>query len=857
LAPERDGAPPLDVTSTREWLIDTLLVLGLATAAYIVGVNYVRSAVGAGLKPEFYQFEFGPAAMLACGRGYVSPVGGESPVLDQFLNGERDAVPCDELPRQPRLKPLDGAQFTWKYLLRSAAVIWRFRGVAWSHLVPLCGMLFAATVALTFLVSRLLAGRVASSIVAVSVMLSPLHWSQLPQLRDYSKAPFMLALIALLALLVRGPAGPARVLALAAGFGVILGLGTGFRSDLLIVAPIFVVAVIAFMPGGLRRNIKLKTAALCAAILGFVVAARPLLGAYAEGGGLQVVALLGFVTPFDEALEVERGPYEFGYAYSDWYMGALIRDFGRREGRAKGPIRLYGAEYNAAGSGMIRELIKTVPADIVSRAYASVASIARLPVSSWTDSHWPPRLPPDSSWQRMFETRSRMLQHGTWIWPTGLVVALVVASLVNLRVAAFAVLLLLFFGGYPALQFHERHFFHLEAVPAVALAFLCSQAWRAVAARGITLEPDRATSAHVVRAAAFAAGLVVLLVTPLLMLRAYQTPRLRETFTRVLAARREPIRLTALHVGENKLMYATGALPAQADALSRPGTVTSEYLIARIGGSRCEALRLPVTLRYDAPFPRGDFSRTMSIRMPLEANADVQLLAPVFYRYRLESDVNDFTDRWSAYQFRGFEIDARDSDCLASAERVVETKDFPLLLSATLAPKWRSAQWYATLGIIENRSDRHAVQVVTVPADLPVSRNLLSCRLRPLTVIGQADALRAVAAGGWQMDGVGGVGGGSGSFTYLLIGRPEASQAGDQFIVEGTMRRGGLSIGVLRDNQWLVQAPVVGAGRFLAVVQIPSDGMATVVIANNLPDGALSNHFEIVRAGWVERRETL
>ena len=58
---------------------------------------YVPRFVAAGGKPWFYQEEFGPAVMMACGRGYVNPDPATAPALDSFLQRTRDSFSCSDL----------------------------------------------------------------------------------------------------------------------------------------------------------------------------------------------------------------------------------------------------------------------------------------------------------------------------------------------------------------------------------------------------------------------------------------------------------------------------------------------------------------------------------------------------------------------------------------------------------------------------------------------------------------------------------------------------------------------------------------------------------------------------------------
>ena len=50
--------------------------------------------------------------------------------------------------------------------------------------------------------------------------------------------------------------------------------------------------------------------------------------------------------------------------------------------------------------------------------------------------------------------------------------AIVAAAAYELRVALFLLFFLMYFGGYPAIQFAARHYFHLEFITLGALGLL-------------------------------------------------------------------------------------------------------------------------------------------------------------------------------------------------------------------------------------------------------------------------------------------------------------------------------------------------------------------------------------------------
>jgi hypothetical protein len=90
------------ILRTRTLAVDivlaaVLLVVGIEVAAF-VGRHYTS-------EPHFYQEEFGPAVMVAVGRGFVAPVPARGSPLDDFLNGRRVSLRAEEVAGVPIRAP--------------------------------------------------------------------------------------------------------------------------------------------------------------------------------------------------------------------------------------------------------------------------------------------------------------------------------------------------------------------------------------------------------------------------------------------------------------------------------------------------------------------------------------------------------------------------------------------------------------------------------------------------------------------------------------------------------------------------------------------------------------------------------
>src|SRR4029450_13222396 len=93
--------------------------------------------------------------------------------------------------------------------------------------------------------------------LAVSVTATP-NLMLVPQLRDYAKGPFLLAAMLILGAAVRWGSGLRRTLALAALCGAVVGIGLGFRNDLLLAIPPSLLTLAVLVP----RSLSLRDRAV-------------------------------------------------------------------------------------------------------------------------------------------------------------------------------------------------------------------------------------------------------------------------------------------------------------------------------------------------------------------------------------------------------------------------------------------------------------------------------------------------------------------------------------------------------------------------------------------------------------------
>jgi len=639
-------------TFAADAAIAAMLFVGAAVIGHVSYTRYVTS----GHRPFFYQSYFEPAVMTACGRGFVvSPPQLQLPALRAFLLQQTDRFSCDQLPPDLKVGPEWVYQRPWLYLFTSVGLAWKVLGISWSGLGPFFGLLLAVTTVLAYAIGRLIVGRIAAVLCAVVMCVSPLQLANLPNLRDYAKAPFTLALLWILVALVLERRRRRDVILLALGYGLVMGIGYGFRTDLIIDIPLFLITVVLFLPGGVLRDLPLKAAAIACFALGFVAAGWPIITTVVASGGCQWhVALLGLTTSFDDALGVTGGSYGWGHLYNDNYVWAIVASYAARVRPDPGYIEYCSPAYDSVSWEYLWRLVRSFPADFVTRGYAAALHVLNLPFD---------RL-------RAFPYIGVLLA----------AVMVVAASWSSVRLALFAVFLVLYLGGYPAIQFLPRHYFPFELIGLIVLAWLVDRGVRRATAilRDTTAWPA-VERARIRRSAVFAVVVAFALVAPLYALRAYQNGRVMRLLDDYAGARTAALPLEPVAPGQLRLATPEHAHPpSSVDVVAALGRVQARFVEVAIDSAACRP-GTTVTFRYDPGYPATDFSSTVPLPPAAAGGAPTRLFEPVYHT------------------FTGIDISDPSPACLPRVSTVDDAGRFPLLLPARLDPNWRSQPQYQHL----------------------------------------------------------------------------------------------------------------------------------------------------------------
>ncbi len=651
----------------RSRLIVAVLIVVSAGAALLAMWDF-RSG---GARPYFYQSNFEPAVMMACGRGFglAQP---PPATLIEFLSERRDHFDCAEV-ASSAVVPLTGAAHaSWYYLYGATAAVWKVTGVSWGAVDILGALLAGIATAMLFGLFRLVSGEGVAAALALIVSLSPAHLAQLLSVRDFSKAPFVLAALLILATLVLRPMARSATWVLAALYGAVVGLGYGFRGDLAIMVPFGALMVGAFLPGSWRVHAVRNAAAVVALVAAFVAIAFPVIRGLDKGGCQFHVALLGLTTPLTDELALTPPLYRFGDNLTDTFAILKVGDYAARVRHE--PVPNYcDAAYDSASGELYMGLARAFPADMVVRAYRSVWTVLRqgLVIPGATAAAPFASAAIKSGYGLLSVVTSVLAPAG----PVLMLAAIAMAFATSLRLGLALSVSVLFLAGYPAIQFEGRHWFHLRFIPWWAGALVMTQLLRRWASGWRWTD---------IRAGVVATtALVLMLAAALVAIRAMQGRTVERLLASYESAATEPLQVTPASGGAVDVAWTPVAYGHPFDQRG------SDLLMATLSSSACQGDGpLAVKVRYTAVSRAVDLSTEIEVPRPVPGATPTRLFLPVFW---------SATSAQTSQRFTGLDPVGAQAGCIESVARVTNGGDWPFWLQVVLPPDWRSYPLYQSL----------------------------------------------------------------------------------------------------------------------------------------------------------------
>jgi hypothetical protein len=612
------------------------------------------------------------------------------------------------------------------------------------------------------------------------------------------------------------------VIAGGAALGAVIGLGLGFRLDVLVMAPVGVASVLLFRGPSPWHGLPQKAVAVAALLMALTVTAWPVVSRLSNDGsnGFHVV-LLGYAERFDATLGVEPAPYGLMPFYSDGYLTNVVRVRSLASG---GPdVSMPSPAYDAVSQGLWFRWLRDFPADAHTRLVAAVNQVLNLPFANVPGVGGVGTNP----WLAgVFRGVDGFRGFG-WLIGAALILA---AAKRAPRLAVFAAMLLLAVTGYPSLQFDVRHAFHLQALVIGAIVVLIwssgeqlvrvatQRSWRAwVPSPGAWRRPALV-------AAAVIASIVLL---PATVLRAYQAQHLRAAFGEIVEADRTAMSVQFDPIGNDRWlarwdMAAPGAGPADGFG----------YYVAEFTAEAPRSV-MAIGLRYSTP---PAWTPCSLVRTLTTAAGVARFAIPVYT-----------TD--AGVRFDGLELGSSMRRRLIGVYRV----DRPwtdLAVELRLAADWQRRRLYQRL-ISEERLSADDTSAAISPRQecgraIGAVDATLDERLRP-----DSQQVQLIAAAARFHEGAIRFDGDPNAFAPLVQLPPQALAAGDTLVARLWLDRGGVTVGLQKDGAYYRWDVATRPGASVIVIPAPEAGIYTPLISSGDPGWRRALSFTIDRLGIV------
>lgn len=616
----------------------------------------------------FYQNEFAPAVMFACGHEFANPK--EIPSsLNSFLENKALSFDCSNI-AQEKTAPLNHFQAMGRYMILSAGIIWKIMGVNWDNLIPLFLVLYSISLLVTYFIFRLGMNPVLSFLLSLFVAFSSMQIYYVIQLRDYSVAPFLLSTLFIAGKLLISSPGKKTLFLYCCGAGALLGLGLGFRIDLLVMLPFFLITILFFVK--VEKYAILNKLIACAFFLiSLFIAGFPILYTLHNhsGGNLAHVIILGLADSFTSGLGLgQPETYSVIPAYRDLISYTVVNSFSQRVYGVEQLILPTTKEYTHYSSLFLLNYLSTFPADFLVRIYASIFQVPLIFIHGF-------------------------LQKIANYIPLRNVVAMlpfvttVIMAFFQIRLALFVLFTLLYVGAYPVLQFDVRHYFYLEFVGLWFVGFLGQQILFLIKNKDNVLflkEIKSRLLSHWKMISTITVVGFIILSAPVMLLRIYQTSHLHQLFNSYLDANAEPINSVLDKETEQFIIK----LPI--NNFPKTTYVKATYLKIQTT-EKCPLNQITLKPHYlEAPPVFWEAPQEFTI-----ATAQATTFILPIYNFH-NATGHDILDEvfLPSYWIDSLAYSMKDSGCIQDIAYLKDTKNLPLLLTLKLHSGWESTRLY-------------------------------------------------------------------------------------------------------------------------------------------------------------------
>lgn len=455
-------------TSDRLTTFGTAIVVGLIITIFSgVALNLVRSEWPQVAYPETFR----ASIYVACGHGYGVPITGAlDNRVEAFIEGNASSLDCVDVSGPEKLNQKSAYLGTY-YQQLTVGTWWRFFGISWQSLDWLTAVFLGIAACITFLILRLwlpslIAAPAAalSSIPAVPFLVFP---------RDLMIAPFILTAIFVAIYLVLRNQNTWSFWASMLGLGVLLGIGLGFRTDVLVALPLVTGTVIFFRKGvasgdNTQRLQKLGAGlgGVAVLFLSFILASEPARSKTPESSATAHVALLGLSDETQNRQSGHDDQISIVQQHSDSFNFSMVEAHSSYRG-VNELFAPYSKEFGDTALDLYLRAIEAFPAihlrngvftgsEVITTGFSGIVYVANLGMHGPTENNFP---------------IARTMNISVWIlvlvtWLLFVMVLLVV----DRRVGFFSLFFLAWASFFPMIQFESRHIFYLSFLTWIPLA---------------------------------------------------------------------------------------------------------------------------------------------------------------------------------------------------------------------------------------------------------------------------------------------------------------------------------------------------------------------------------------------------
>lgn len=637
-------------------LIEIALTTIVAIAAYAVAR---RSLLG--------YFRVGPGIedlLVACTRrpGWTPDPAAlfALPQWTAFVERKIEYFPCDAIAGMPLLQ-LGVIWQLQKYFHLALSTWFRIIGPTINGFITFQSAMCALTSAVAYLIFRLGMGRIVALACAAAFVWSPYHLAIIGLPFEYAKAPWVLAVVLLCGLVVRRDVEGKSLGWVSLALGLVAGVGTGFKPDVIAVLPLALASTLIFVRRGPAGAPSRKAMATLMVAVGVAIGGGEMLyrNFFSESGSLLPIQILGGQDRVTESLHASSPLYDYGLIWDDSHMTWLLNSYGHRVVGTTAISGFLSHEMQDVATRLAEDLWMTFPGDLVLRVLAATMRVLQ------------------------------MSGGGGAVAALGLL--LVFAW--NVRMGWFVAFATLYLCAYVSLIFQHRHFFHLEFISWWLMGFIAQTVLVGAVALLVALKDGgvasimRDTAARffspVARAALCVALVAACGAAALAGARRYQQSRMILLVDHYERMPRDLRRVTPTASGPDRVTLRIDGVSLR-DRPHPPDEAVSDYLVATF---QCrDARSIDVTGKYLPPVVDwSDWNHHFSV-LCSGAGSESTLMVPI-YQYG------------SSYVFDGLVMSAADAVALRSVATMRADRTVTLWLNLIIPADWRARPWFEMLRV--------------------------------------------------------------------------------------------------------------------------------------------------------------